>query len=197
MNNRGKIAPTLPTRSFRSRDDWEAWLQKNHSRSEGVWLKLAKKGSDTPSVTYPEAIESALCFGWIDGQNRPFNESYWLQKFTRRGPRSIWSKINRQKAEALIASGRMRRPGLEAVEVARQNGQWDSAYDSPGVSSVPPDLRGVLNASPRAKAFFSTLNSSNRYAILWRLQTAKKPETRQKRLTQFVAMLERHEKLHP
>ncbi len=197
MNNRGQSVPTLPTRTFRSRDDWEAWLQKNHSRSEGVWLKLAKKGSDTPSVTYPEAIESALCFGWIDGQKRPFNESYWLQKFTRRGPRSIWSKINRQKAEALIASGRMRRPGLEAVEVARQNGQWDSAYDSPGVSSVPPDLRGALNASPRAKAFFSTLNSSNRYAILWRLQTAKKPETRQKRLTQFVAMLERHEKLHP
>ena len=187
----------LPTRSFKSQDDWKEWLVKNHKRSDGIWLKLAKKGSPAPSLTYAEAVETALCFGWIDGQKKAHDEAWWLQKFTRRGPRSIWSKINRQKVKDLIASGQMQPAGLEAVDSAKRNGRWDSAYNSPGTSNVPSDFHTALKANARAKEFFSTLNSANRYAILWRLQTAKRAETRERRIREFVAMLEKHEKLHP
>ena len=143
----------LPTRSFKSQDDWKEWLVKNHKRSDGIWLKLAKKGSPAPSLTYAEAVETALCFGWIDGQKKAHDEAWWLQKFTRRGPRSIWSKINRQKVEDLIASGQMQPAGLEAVDSAKRNGRWESAYNSPGTSNVPSDFHTALKANARAKEF--------------------------------------------
>ncbi len=160
-------------------------------------MQLAKKASGIPSVTYVEAIETALCYGWIDGQKQSHNAEAWLQKFTPRGRKSIWSKINREKALSLIENGKMQAAGLAEVERAKQDGRWEQAYDSPGSATVPPDLQAALNHSPKAKAFFATLESRNRYAILWRVQTAKKAETRAKRIALFVEMLERGEKLHP
>ena len=189
-------APDQPVMQFKTKKAWAAWLEKNHATSPGVWLKLAKKGSGMPTVSYPEALEVALCYGWIDGQKAGFDDSFWLQKFTPRGPRSIWSKINRDKAEALIASGEMKPAGLAAIERAKEKGQWDAAYDSQSRAEVPDDLQAALDRSPEAKAFFATLNSVNRYAILFRIHNAKKPETRARRIQQFVAMLERHEKIH-
>ena len=192
-----KPSSDLPVLPFKDKKAWAAWLARNHAKSPGVWLKLAKKESDVKSVTYGEALEAALCYGWIDGQKQAFDESFWLQKLTPRGPRSIWSKINREKAEALIASGEMKPAGLAAIERARQNGQWEGAYESQSRVTMPDDLRAELDRHPKAKAFFATLDSANRYAVLWRVQTAKKAETRAKRIQQFVAMLERHEKIHP
>ncbi len=182
---------------FKGQKDWGAWLDKNHLASSGVWLRLAKKASALKSVSYDEALEVALCYGWIDGQKKSYDESSWLQKFTPRGAKSIWSKINREKALALIKSGRMKPAGLAAVENAREDGRWDAAYDSPSGASVPDDFQAELDRHPKAKTFFDTLNSANRYAILWRIQTAKKAETRAKRIGQFIRMLEQHEKLHP
>ncbi|WP_437683998.1 YdeI/OmpD-associated family protein [Sorangium sp. So ce131] len=176
---------------------WADWLASNHASSRGVWLKLAKKGSGVASVTYAEALEVALAWGWIDGQKRPLDDAFWLQKFTPRGPKSVWSKINRDKALALIAAGEMKPPGLAQVERAQQDGRWDAAYDSPSRAAVPDDLSAALAANPRAAAFFAALNAANRYAVLFRVHTAKKPETRQKRIALFVEMLARHEKLHP
>src|SRR6266498_1266590 len=190
-------SPTLPILPFASKKQWADWLAKQHEKSTGVWLKLAKKGSGIPSVTYDEALEVALSYGWIDGQKGSFDDEYWLQKFTPRGPRSIWSKINREKAEKLIKGGEMKSAGLKAIELAKQDGRWDKAYESQKNISVPDDLQAALNKSPKAKAFFATLNSVNRYAILFRIHHAKKPETRAKRIRQFVEMLEKGEKLHP
>jgi uncharacterized protein YdeI (YjbR/CyaY-like superfamily) len=187
----------LPIVDVESQSAWAEWLKENHAKSSGVWLRLAKKGSKLKSVTYDEAIESALCFGWIDGQKKGYDDKAWLQKMTPRGPRSIWSKINREKAEALIASGRMKPAGLEAIERARQGGQWDAAYDSQSGATVPPDLQAELDKSKAAREFFATLNSVNRYAILHRIQTATKPETRAKRIQKFIEMLKRQEKIHP
>jgi uncharacterized protein YdeI (YjbR/CyaY-like superfamily) len=187
----------LDTLSFETRADWSAWLEANHADSEGIWLRIAKTNSGIPSVTYAEALEEALRYGWIDGQKRSLDESAWLQRFTPRGERSAWSKVNREKAEELMRSGRMQPAGLQAVVRARQNGRWEAAYDSAGRAAVPEDLQAALDAHPAAKAFFATLNSQNRYAILYRLQTAKKPETRAKRLAQYIGMLERKEKLYP
>ena len=158
---------------------------------------MAKKDSGTPSVTYAEAIEIALCYGWIDGQKQSHSAETWLQKFTPRGKKSIWSKINREKAVALIESGRMQATGLAEVKRAQADGRWEQAYDSPSTATVPPDLQAALNKNARAKAFFATLESRNRYAILWRVQTAKKAETRAKRIALFIQMLERGEKIHP
>ena len=186
----------IPTLLFPKQKDWADWLRKNHAKSSGVWLKLAKKSSGSQSVSYAEALEIALCYGWIDGQKKSYDESFWLQKFTPRGAKSIWSKINKGKAGELIRSGRMKPAGLNAVERAKQDGRWDAAYDSPSVSTVPPDFQARLNKSARAKAFFATLNSANRYAILFRIQTAKKAETRARKIEQFIDMLERKEKLH-
>jgi uncharacterized protein YdeI (YjbR/CyaY-like superfamily) len=186
----------IPTLLFPKQKDWADWLRKNHDKSSGVWLKLAKKSSGSQSVSYAEALEIALCYGWIDGQKKSYDESFWLQKFTPRGAKSIWSKINKGKAGELIRSGRMKPAGLNAVERAKQDGRWDAAYDSPSVSTVPPDFQARLNKSAKAKAFFATLNSANRYAILFRIQTAKKPETRARKIEQFIEMLERKEKLH-
>jgi len=182
---------------FKSKPDWAAWLEKNHRSSEGLWLRLAKKDSGLRSVSYKEALEVALCQGWIDGQKKPENEQTWLQKFAPRGPRSIWSKINREKAMALIASGAMKTAGLDAVDNARKNGRWEAAYDSPRGAAIPADLQAALDANPEAAAFFKTLNKTNSYAILWRIQTVKKAETRARKIEQFIAMLERKEKIHP
>jgi uncharacterized protein YdeI (YjbR/CyaY-like superfamily) len=182
---------------FKSKQDWAAWLEKNHTQTTGLWLRLAKKDSGMRSVSYQEALEIALCYGWIDGQKKPENEQTWLQKFVSRSTRSVWSKINREKALALIASGEMKAAGLEAIKNAKKGGRWDTAYDSPSAATVPGDLQVALDASPRAAAFFKTLDRANRYAILWRIQTVKKAETRARKIEQFVEMLEKKEKIHP
>jgi uncharacterized protein YdeI (YjbR/CyaY-like superfamily) len=182
---------------FADQRAWEVWLGAHHTTSGGVWLRLAKKGASIQSLTYAEAIEGALCYGWIDAQKKGESEHAWLQRFTPRRAKSIWSKINREKAAALIKAGRMQAAGLEQVARARQDGRWDAAYDSPAGAEVPDDLAAALKRNARAKAFFGTLDRANRYAILWRVQTAKKAETRAARIRKFVEMLERHEKLHP
>ncbi len=193
-----KTAPrALPIVDFPSRQAFRAWLEGNHASSPGVWLRIGKKASPTPSVTYAEAVEEALCFGWIDGQRDRFDEAAFLQKYTPRGAKSVWSKINREKVQALIDGGQMKPPGLAAVEKARADGRWEAAYDSSSTMAVPPDFQAALDKSKAAKAFFATLNAANRYAILWRIQTAKKAETRAKRITTFIEMLEKKEKLHP
>src|SRR4051812_17068178 len=182
---------------FQDQDAWAAWLELHHADSPGIWLRHAKKASGLASVTYDEALEVALCYGWIDGQKKGYDESSWLQKFTPRGAKSIWSKINREKATALIESGKMQPAGLKAIEAAKADGRWDAAYDSHSTATAPDDLQVALNKNKKAKDFFATLNSQNRYAILFRIQTAKKAETRAKRIQQFVEMLARNEKLYP
>jgi len=194
--DRSKVAE-LPIQLFNQQKDWAAWLKKNHDKSPGVWLRLAKKGSDLASVSYPEAVEAALCYGWIDGQKKSGDDDFWLQKFTPRSARSIWSRINRDKAVALIESGRMMAAGLREVDRARNDGRWDAAYDAASTSAVPADFQAALDANPHAQAFFATLSSSNRYAVLFRIQTAKKAETRARRIQDYTGMLERHEKFHP
>ncbi len=187
----------LPLLHCPTKAAWSDWLGSHHEQSLGVWLVIAKVTASEPSVTYPEALESALCHGWIDGQKKTHDKDSWLQKFTRRGKKSIWSKINREKALALIQSNEMRPAGLAEVERARQDGRWEAAYDPPSRSTVPDDFQAALDGSPDAKAFWSTLNSANRYAVLFRIQTVKRAETRVKLIEQFVAMLKRGEKLHP
>jgi uncharacterized protein YdeI (YjbR/CyaY-like superfamily) len=193
-----KAKPTeMPVVSFADAETWSAWLASRHRSSRGVWLKIAKKASNTTSITYAEALEVALAWGWIDGQKGKFDEGWWLQKFTPRGSRSMWSKINREKAIALIAAGKMRASGLAEVERAKKDGRWDRAYESQSRASVPEDLEKALARNPRAKKFFATLDSRNRYAVLFRVQHAKKAETRARRIAQFVEMLAKGEKLHP
>ena len=187
----------LPTLAFPSADDWDAWLAENHAASDGLWIRIAKKASGIPTVAYPEVLEVAISHGWIDGQRRALDDTWFLQKFTPRRARSRWSKINREKAVALIEAGRMKPAGLLEVERAKADGRWDAAYESPRNISVPPDLQAELDADPRARKFFESLDSQNRYAILYRLQDAKRPETRARRLAQFVAMLKEGRKLHP
>ena len=197
MNTKHSATQDLPIVLFTHQNDWASWLSKNHARSPGVWLRIAKKGSGLVSVSYDEALLNALCYGWIDGQKRSYDELSWLQKFTRRGDKSAWSKINRTKAEELIERGKMKAAGLEAVANAKKDGRWDAAYDSQRSASVPPDFQAALDDNPKARAFFSTLDSINRYAILYRLQTAKQAETRARRIAKFVQMLEKKEKIHP
>jgi uncharacterized protein YdeI (YjbR/CyaY-like superfamily) len=181
---------------FKDAAAFRAWLKRNHAASPGIWIKLAKKGSGLKSITYPEAVDGALRWGWIDGQGKGIDDSHWLTKFTPRRSRSIWSKINREKVAGLIARGEMEAPGLAEIDRAKGDGRWDAAYDSPKSAIVPEDFAKALAAKPKAGAFFKTLNGANRYAILWRLQTAKRPETRAKRIAQFVAMLVRGETIH-
>ena len=185
----------LPTLPFESKKKFAEWLAKNHDKSAGVWLKLAKKDAEIPSVTYAEALDVALCYGWIDGQRNSFDENYFLQKFTPRRPKSIWSKINVEKVAGLIASGEMKPAGLKAVEAAKQDGRWDAAYSSQKNIVVPPDFQSALEKNKKAKAFFETLTGSKRYAFLFRIETAKKAETREKRIRQFVEMLAKGETL--
>jgi len=191
------ITAEAPRKNFASQHKWQLWLEKNHTDPTGIWLQVAKKESGIPSVTYPEALETALCFGWIDGQKRPLDEKFWLQRFTPRRTKSGWSKINCSKALLLIEQGKMRPSGLKEVERAKADGRWEAAYDSARTAEVPSDLEKALAKNAKAKAFFATLDRANRYAILYRVQTAKKPETRQERIRQFVAMLAKKEKLHP
>jgi uncharacterized protein YdeI (YjbR/CyaY-like superfamily) len=186
----------LPILPFANKKKWASWLAKQHEKSKGIWLKLAKRDSGIPSVIYEEAVDVALCYGWIDGQKKGCDDKYWLQKFTPRGPNSIWSKINTERAERLIASGEMQPAGLRAVEAARQNGHWDTAYASQKNISVPEDFQAALDRNRKANEFYSTLKSAERYSILFRIQTAKKPETRARRIQQFVEMLERNEKIN-
>jgi uncharacterized protein YdeI (YjbR/CyaY-like superfamily) len=186
-----------PPLLFEDQQTWFSWLRKNHATSSGVWLRIAKKGANVRSVSYLQAVDAALCFGWIDGQKKSNDERCWLQRFTPRSEKSIWSKINREKAIRLIELGQMNAAGLREVERAKRDGRWDGAYDSPGGAKIPADFQAVLDRSPRAKAFFATLDSRNRYAVLFRIQTAKKAETRAKRIKQFAEMLSRHEKIHP
>ena len=187
----------LPTMSFATPDDLDAWLAREHEASRGVWLKIAKKGSGIDSVSYAEALDVALRYGWIDGQKQGLDESFWLQRFTPRGPRSKWSKINRDKAAELIDKGEMEPAGIREVERAKADGRWGAAYDGQRTAAVPDDLKAALDANDRARGFFSTLDSQNRYAVLYRVQDAKRPETRARRIAKYVAMLSRHEKIHP
>jgi uncharacterized protein YdeI (YjbR/CyaY-like superfamily) len=191
------VADELETRAFASADDWEAWLREHHDTAPGVWIRFARKGAGVPTVTYMEALHAALCFGWIDGQARGLDDAFYLQRFTPRRARSIWSKRNRDFATALIESGRMQPAGLREVERAKADGRWDAAYDAPSTATVPDDLQAALDANPAAAEFFAGLSSQNRYAVLHRIQTAKRPETRARRIEKFVAMLAAGETLHP
>jgi len=177
--------------------EWEDWLAHNEGTSTGIWLRLAKKGAKQATLTYTQALEIALCHGWIDGQKQAESEEYWLQRFTPRTAKSLWSKINKDKAEALIAAGKMRPSGMREIDKARKDGRWGMAYTSASNSTVPEDMQAALNANPEASAFFSTLGSRNRYAILFRIQNAKKAETRARKIAEFVEMLSRGETLHP
>jgi uncharacterized protein YdeI (YjbR/CyaY-like superfamily) len=191
------MADELPIVLFPAPADLEAWLEENHADYDSLWLKIAKKSSGERSVTYAEALELALCFGWIDSQKRGHDERFFLQRFTPRRPRGRWSRINREKAEALIAAGAMRPAGAAEVEAAKADGRWEAAYEGQRTAEVPEDLRRELDSNRAAREFFAGLDSANRYAILYRLDEAKKPETRQRRLRKFIAMLERGEKIHP
>lgn len=189
--------PDGETLRFASQREFEAWLDSNHERSTGVWLEIAKKNSPDPTVTYAQAIEAALSFGWIDGQKGRGNDEHWLQRFTPRSRRSRWSRINRDTAEQLIATGRMRPPGLAEIERARADGRWDAAYEGQRTATVPDDLQRELDADPAAKAAFDKLDSRNRYAVIWRLNDAKRPDTRARRLAKYVKMLRDGQRLHP
>lgn len=186
-----------PTLTCASQDEWETWLQTYGESSTGIWLRFAKKSSAQVTLTYALALDSALCFGWIDSQKKTESDAFWLQRFSPRSATSIWSKINTEKVQALIQAGRMRPAGLRQVELAQQDGRWERAYTSASNSTVPADLQAALDANKQAQAFFGTLNSQNRYAILFRIQNVKKAETRAKKIAQFVEMLAKGEKLHP
>jgi uncharacterized protein YdeI (YjbR/CyaY-like superfamily) len=188
--------PEQPTLAFASPAAFETWLAEHHTESDGIWLKFAKKASGIESVVYAEALEVALCYGWIDGQSKSLDADWYLQRFTPRRRRSPWSKINREKVAALIAAGRMQPAGHAEIERAKADGRWDAAYDSASKIAVPDDLQAALDVNPAARDFFVTLNGSNRYAILYRIQDAKRPETRTRRIEKFVAMLANGETLH-
>jgi uncharacterized protein YdeI (YjbR/CyaY-like superfamily) len=193
----GPVGESTPHRSFASDDEWAGWLEEHHAASDGVWLRIAKKGAPEPSVSYQDALLVALCFGWIDGQKRPLDDHHWLQRFTPRRPRGRWSKRNTELAERLIADGHMRPAGMREVEQAKEDGRWQAAYAGQRTAQVPPDLEQELSERPQAKTFFESLDSANRYAILYRIAEAKRPETRARRIEKFVAMLEAGEKIHP
>ncbi len=186
----------MKTMGFKSSRDFRTWLGSNHTRADGIWLRIYKKDSGVATVTYAEALDQALCFGWIDGQKRPYDKRSWLQKFTPRRPKSGWSKNNTQHAERLMRSGAMAPAGLKEVKAAKADGRWKAAYDSPSNAAVPDDFLRELALNKKAKAFFVTLNKTNLYSICYRLQTAKKPETREKRVRKIIEMLARHEKFH-
>ncbi len=192
-----KMPIDLPMLLCESQHKWDAWLKEHHATSPGIFLQIAKKGSDIVSVSYTEALEVALCYGWIDGQKRALDSKFFLQKFTHRRPKSIWSKVNTQKATELIVQGRMQASGLKEVESAKQDGRWAAAYDSSNTSTMPADFQAELDKNPAAKDFFATLNKTNQYAIYFRIQTAKKAETRRAWIEKFIVMLTEQKKLHP
>jgi uncharacterized protein YdeI (YjbR/CyaY-like superfamily) len=181
---------------FESREAWDQWLELHHSTAPEAWVKIAKKASNIPSVSYDEAVEVALCYGWIDGQMRSLDSDFYVQRFTPRSRRSRWSKLNREKVARLTEAGAMKPAGLREVELAKADGRWEAAYDSPTTATVPDDLREALEGNRRANQAFASLDSRNRYAILHRIQEAKKPQTRQRRIEQFVAMLAEGKQLY-
>ena len=191
-----KSTSELPIISFESALAFEQWLEENHTQSNGIWIKMAKKDSGIPSINHPQALDIALCFGWIDGQRLKFDEPYFLQKFTPRRAKSTWSKVNQDKVAALTSQGKMREAGLKEVERAKADGRWEAAYESQSKMKVPDDLQAALNENPAAQAFFDQLNSVNRYSILYRVTTAKKAETRQQRIEKFIAMLNEGKKIY-
>jgi uncharacterized protein YdeI (YjbR/CyaY-like superfamily) len=188
---------SLPVISFESGEAWESWLATEHASSAGVWLRIAKKGSSSQTISYADALAVALCFGWIDGQKGKLDDDFWLQRFTPRKPGSRWSRINTDRAAELIESGRMRPAGQAEVDRARADGRWAAAYASQSTITMPDDLAAELGRNDEARAFFGTLNGANRYAILYRVTTARRPETRAQRIATYVAMLARHETLYP
>ena len=192
-----KNIDNLPILSFAIQQDWEAWLEEHHTDTKGMWLKIAKKDTGIPSVSYAQALESALCYVWIDGQKASVDATYWLQKFTPRGPKSMWSQVNCDKVTALMTSGRMQPAGIRQVELAKADGRWELAYASQSKITIPEDFQRELDNNPKAQEFFTTLNSVNRYAILFRIQTAKKPETRAARIQKFIDMLAKNERIYP
>lgn len=182
---------------FSLQAEWAQWLAKHHADRTSVWLRHAKKGAPTATVTNPQALEVALCFGWIDGQRNAESEHFYLQRWCPRSARSPWSRINRDKALAYIQSGHMQPAGLAEIEKARKDGRWDAAYEPASQAQIPPDLQAALDTHPGAAAFFATVSAQNRYAVLFRIQGAKKPETRARRIAQFAQMLARGETLYP
>jgi uncharacterized protein YdeI (YjbR/CyaY-like superfamily) len=187
----------LPIQTFADRGAWEKWLAAHGTNSRGIWLKLAKKANRKPTIARTDAIEAALCFGWIDGQLDRFDDAFWLVRFTPRGPKSRWSQINRDTALRLVAAGKMKPAGQAEIDRAKADGRWDAAYAPQSKADVPHDLEKALDAKPAAKAFFATLNGANRYAILYRIHHAKTKKTRATRIEKFVAMLARGETIHP
>jgi uncharacterized protein YdeI (YjbR/CyaY-like superfamily) len=182
--------------SFASSKEWRKWLLENHDKSNGVWLRFFKKDSGEKTVTYLEALEEALCYGWIAGQANKYDATSYIQKFTPRRPKSIWSKRNTEKAEHLIEEGKMEKAGMQQVELAKADGRWQQAYDSSKNMKMPEDFLQQLAMNEKAKAFFDGLNKANQYAIAWRLQTAKKPETRTKRLKEILEMMSEGKRFH-
>lgn len=191
------VKPDTPILIFTTAKELNAWLAKHHVVSTGVWIRLFKKQSGVATITYSEALDAALCYGWIDGQKKPYDTESWLQKFTPRRPKSIWSKRNREHIARLEKSGEMKAAGTKQVETAKADGRWEQAYDSPSNMIVPADFLKELAKNKKADIFFKTLNKTNTYAIVWRLQTAKKPETRDKRMNEILEMLKKGEKFHP
>jgi uncharacterized protein YdeI (YjbR/CyaY-like superfamily) len=186
----------LPVLTFASAGAWEEWLAGQHGEAAGVWLKIAKRGSAETTVSYQEALEVAICFGWIDGQKGRLDDDFWIQRFTPRRPSGRWSKINAEKATALIECGRMQPAGLREIDRAKIDGRWDTAYAGQAAIEVPADFRAALAANEAASAFFETISSVNRYAILYRIGSVKRAETRARKIAQYVAMLARHETIH-
>ena len=191
-----KPKPGDPILSFDTPADWEAWLEEHHASAGCIWIKFAKKGGNATSIGFADALDGALCFGWIDGQRAALDDDWFLQRFTPRRPKSKWSKVNTQKVAKLIADKRMRPAGKAQIDAAKADGRWDAAYDPPSKVKVPPDLQKALDANPQAAAFFATLSGSNRYAILYRVHDAKRAETRARRIKQFVEMLAEGRTLH-
>ncbi|MCJ9430166.1 YdeI/OmpD-associated family protein [Kordiimonas marina] len=190
------MTDNYPTETFKTAAAWRQWLTKHHAASAGIWVRIFKKHTNTETVSYAEALDEALCFGWIDGQKAKYDDESWLQKFTPRRPKSVWSKRNREHVERLVKEHRMTPAGLAEVEAAKKDGRWDSAYDAASTMEVPEDFITELKEDETAYAFFKTLNKANTYSIAWRLQTAKKPETRQRRKTQLLELLKAGKKLH-
>jgi len=194
--NSKSTKPDLPVLSFASQSIWEQWLEQNHTTSPGIWLQMFKKNSGIASINYAQALDVALCYGWIDGQLKSIDELSYMQRFTPRRPRSIWSKRNIEHIDRLIKEGRMRPAGLKEAETAKADGRWEVAYDGQGTMNLPADFQEELSKHKKASAFYESLNKANKYAIAWRIQTAKRPETREKRMKEILEMLEREEKYH-
>lgn len=185
----------FPIILFKTEKDWSSWLEENGNQP-GLWVRIAKKKSGLQSIDYQQALEIALCFGWIDGLKKRYDEQFYIQRFTHRKPKSNWSKINRDKAERLIAEGKMRQEGFDAIEQAKKTGAWENAYDSQKNIEVPDDFKKELAKNRKAKLFFETLNSVNRYSVLYRIQITRTAKARSKKINYLIEMLERNEKFH-